>query len=182
MKEYSILVLGERRELPDFLQAYDLIAEQSAFCDLLLDWTGKTLSLPGGNKHSYRNESELEALIENLLQDVRDFDFTPQTGIAMLGGSEKLFRMTLSRYLDNYANLETEILNWVELRDFASIREAVHKIKGFSLYLGSTRLHDVAAMLEEELANGKHTNEAINYFLRLHRRISKYCQKQVENV
>jgi len=182
MKDYLILVLGEKKDYPDFLQAYDLTYEHNAFYDLLLDLNAQTISLASGIKHHYQSQDELKGLMEILFQKLQKLDFNPQTGAQMLGGSEKLFMLTLQRYLDNYEDLEAEMKNWLRYEDFASIREAIHKIKGFSLYLGSSRLHDVGTLLEETLANGKHDYEGINYFLKLHRRISKYCQEQVKNV
>jgi HPt (histidine-containing phosphotransfer) domain-containing protein len=177
---YTLKVINHKQEDFSFLKNNFIIYYQDDefLYDLLLDIEEKKILSASNNLLAVFSQFEdITEALEKALENLKTEDINHQRALDMLAGSETLLKRSKELYFTNYSTLEDELLELDRQRDYQSISSLLHKIKGFSLYLGSQRLYDTIIMIEDEIADGNYKVDNIMYFIRLHQRILKYCQE-----
>jgi len=178
--KYSVLILGPVAEI--FLEdcRIDFNPEASDFrgYDLVADLkTGLIHIPPTGESVPFPERDYRQVLAENLKAlAAREYD--EKTTLEMLAGSRELFENAKRLYLREYRDLTPRLESLYSRREYLKLRELIHKVKGYALYVGGNLLTEVAERLEAELTDGK--SDYYHHFIRLHERLLKRIQ--VENV
>lgn len=120
-------------------------------------------------------ETTLRMLIDSA---VKEQDFQKDLALSMLDHHEGIYHKILSRFIAEYENLDTVLLDLLAHQDLNKIREYVHKLRGISLNLGSDKYYRICKNLEEKIAAGKALPEDIRFFIRYHHRLIAYSKEQ----
>ena len=92
--------------------------------------------------------------------------FDAQFALNQFSGNQSLLVQILEKFIKQYQNFDTVLLECLQQEDFNAAKQEVHTIKGVSGNLGMKALHHECKELEDGLAN-KTTEQALTSFLKV---------------
>lgn len=190
-KDYLILIISgnsvdEIKLLTDYnyfiVNDIDLDAYISADYhpyDLIIDFSAPKM----GYKFQELNEFnilDIKNTVDKYLNCIKEYEFNKDLALSYLDNNEVVYNNFLKRFISEYENFSSLIKKLLEEQDYLKIREVVHKYKGLTLYLGSTKLYELIDQIEIDIINKKENKKMISYLAYYHDRIMNYAK--VENV
>lgn len=88
--------------------------------------------------------------------------FDSETAIERLGGNKELYIQLLGLFIDQYENIDTEIIRLKDMKSIEELQHLVHTIKGVAGNLGADELFENASILNVDLKNGNLNLELIS--------------------
>lgn len=92
--------------------------------------------------------------------------FDTQFAVNQFSGNQSLLVQILEKFIKQYQDFDSLILERLQQEDFQTAKQEVHTIKGVSGNLGMKALHHECKELEEHIAN-KTAEHAISKFLKV---------------
>ena len=167
---YAVFPFKNNKSLSDFpfYEYFDLIVNEKSL----------KISRPESSVITDITEP-LSATVGDILTEAinRHRDFSEDVALSYLDNNYNIYRKVLRRYYIEYGNLDKTIMPLFINKDYRSISEYLHKIKGISLNIGALRLYDFIEKLEMHLKKNIVKEEEVRLFLKYHARIIKYCKE-----
>ncbi|MDD4000636.1 MAG: Hpt domain-containing protein [Bacilli bacterium] len=180
---YRILIIGEEQctlESDGFIIDFQPNGSLGDYDLAINKETGAVISCFDNSSLGTIKTDNLATALPEAIALIQKQEFDEELALEMLGGSKKIYANCFRLYLQEYNDLEDRLNRENVNGNYQAMNELVHKIKGFSLYLGAKGIHQLAMMLESNLSKG--TNAGFEAFIRAHQRVCDYCRLQVDNV
>ena len=108
-----------------------------------------------------------------------------------LNDDESLYIETCKNFLKYATDIIAELIIYIENKDYLKVFEIVHRIKGFSIYIGSKQLYDfgdyicikIRKIKQENLFKiNKKLDDEIKLFYNYLKLIIEYKRKEIDDV
>lgn len=115
--------------------------------------------------------STITYCLSKITKDTKYLD--EEYALSMLDNNKRIYHNLLRRYYNEYESVANVINTYISDKDYKSIRNIVHKIKGLSLNIGSKQLYEMTITLEKELDENIYNDKKVLNFIEFHNKILK---------
>ena len=113
------------------------------------------------NVDEFRQKLEKFASSKERGKKMDESKFDSETAIERLGGNRDLYIQLLGLFIDQYENIDTEIMRLKDMKSIEELQHLVHTLKGVAGNLGADELFENASTLNMDLKNGNLNVELI---------------------